>query len=198
MTVPDRERSSAVIECAHDAVVPLEQIIPNPRNPNRHSSAQVELLAKIIKAQGWRAPITVSERSGFIVKGHARLAAAQLLGLESAPVDYQQYANEAAEWADMIADNRIAELATRDMPALKDLLEELNTGAIDMDLTGYTHEALERVMVPSFSDVPLDGIKNYEGGVIIEFDRAVWAQNEAQIRAALQPWPCKVRGEKRA
>lgn len=186
------------VECAHDALVPLEQIIPNPRNPNRHSSAQVELLAKIIQHQGWRAPITVSARSGFVVRGHARLAAAQLLGVEAAPVDYQDYQHEAAEWADMIADNRIAELATRDMPALKDLLGDIDTGAFDMDLTGYDQESLERLMNPSFSDVPLDKISNYAGGVIIEFDRQVWADNEAGIRQALQPWPCKVRGEKRS
>ena len=41
-----------------------------------------------------------SNRSGFIVKGHCSLAAARLLGVESVPVDYQDYETEAAEWAD--------------------------------------------------------------------------------------------------
>lgn len=139
---------TANVECAHDELVPLEKLVPNPRNPNRHSPKQIDLLAKIIQHQGWRAPITVSKRSGFIVRGHARLAAAQKLELDVAPVDYQDYDNEAAEWADMIADNRIAELAERDMPSLKDLLEELDTGAFDMDLTGYDTHALELLMAP--------------------------------------------------
>ena len=35
-----------------------------------------------------------------------------MLGEESVPVDYQEYASEAVEWADMVADNKIAELSS--------------------------------------------------------------------------------------
>ncbi|MDP7011615.1 MAG: hypothetical protein QF685_09565 [Verrucomicrobiota bacterium] len=44
--------------------MPAEELVPNPRNPNTHSAAQVELLAKIIRHRGWRAPITVSSFRG--------------------------------------------------------------------------------------------------------------------------------------
>jgi hypothetical protein len=50
----------------------------------------------------------------------------------------------------MIADNRIAELAERDMGIIKELLEELEKGANDMDLTGYVEaeiEEIERLML---------------------------------------------------
>ncbi|MCK9569897.1 ParB/Srx family N-terminal domain-containing protein [Candidatus Pacearchaeota archaeon] len=145
------------VECAFDKMVPVEEIIPNPRNPNKHPKKQLELLSKIIKAQGWRAPITVSNRSGFIVRGHARLEAAKILGLTECPVDFQDYENEAVEWADCIADNRIAELAEPDLPLLKDLLTELDTGAFDMDLTGFDTESIESLMTqlhePNFGDV---------------------------------------------
>jgi len=46
----------------------------------------------------------------------------------------------------MIADNRLAELAEIDMPALKDLLETLDDGSFDMDLTGFDNSALEELM----------------------------------------------------
>ena len=134
------------VYCTFTRMVAVEEIIPQPRNPNKHSKKQIELLAKIIKAQGWRAPITVSNRSGFIVRGHARLEAAKLLGLTECPVDFQDYENEAVEWADCIADNRIAELAEPDLPLLKDLLIELDTGALDMELTGYDAESIENLM----------------------------------------------------
>jgi len=104
------------------------------------------LLAKIIDYQGWRNPIVVSTRSGFIVKGHARLTAAEVLELEEVPVDYQDYDSEAQEWADMLADNRIAELAEIDRTVLKDLIEELDTGAVDIELTGYTDDVIEDLM----------------------------------------------------
>lgn len=127
-------------------MVKIEKLIPNPRNPNRHPEKQIVMLAKIIDAQGWRAPITVSNRSGFIVRGHGRLMAAQKLGLDKVPVDCQDYENEAAEWADLIADNRLSELSEIDVPTLKDLLQDMDTGAIDMELTAYTPEEIEAMM----------------------------------------------------
>ena len=132
--------------CSFTDILPIEKAVPNPRNPNKHPDSQIELLAKIIKGQGWRTSITVSRRSGYIVRGHARWKAANLLGLESVPVDYQDYGTEAQEWADLIADNRVAELANIDFPMLKDLLTEIDTGEIDMDLTGFTAPALEELM----------------------------------------------------
>ena len=104
------------------------------------------MLAKIMEFQGWRLPIVVSKRSGFIVRGHGRLLAAQRLGLKKVPIDEQDYENEAQEWADLIADNRIAELAETDRATLKDVLEELDTGEIDLDFTGYDESALEDLM----------------------------------------------------
>ena len=79
------------IDCAHDALVDPETLIPNPRNPNRHPESQLKLLAKILQYQGFRNPIVVSNRSGFIIKGHARLEAAKLAGFKVVPVDYQDY-----------------------------------------------------------------------------------------------------------
>ena len=123
------------VKCAHDEMVPVEKLVPNPRNPNKHPAKQIELLAKIIGAQGWRAPITVSTRSGFIVRGHGRYDAAGKLGCESVPVDFQDYGNEAEEWADLIADNRIAELASIDEDELTGILQEMHQNFKDFDLT---------------------------------------------------------------
>lgn len=145
-----------VVECAHDSMVDTATLVPNPRNPNKHPQKQIELLAKIIKHTGWRNPIVVSNRSGFIVKGHARLEAAKLLKEDKVPVDYQDYENEAMEWADLIADNRLAELSEPSLPELKDLLESLDTGAFDMDLTGFDSKALEELMTQTFQ--PTDGL----------------------------------------
>ena len=134
------------VYCAHSQMVEIEKVIPNPRNPNKHSEKQIALLAKIIAAQGWRAPITVSTRSGFIVRGHGRLLAARKLGLAEVPVDYQAYETEAAEWADLIADNRLSELSETDDLLLKDLLQELGTGELDLELTAYTADEIDQML----------------------------------------------------
>lgn len=142
------------VNCAFDKMISTEGIIPNPRNPNEHSEKQIELLSKIIKAQGWRLPISVSNQSGFIVRGHARRKAAELLGLKECPVDYQDYETEAEEWADLIADNRIAELATWAYLSLKDILQEIDTGELDMDLTGFDVDEIESLMNYDMSGRP--------------------------------------------
>ena len=136
------QASTIPVHCAHDEIVDITTLVPNPRNPNTHPDKQIALLSKIIRNQGWRNPIVVSNRSGFIVKGHGRLEAAKLLQVESVPIDRQDYETEADEWADMIADNRIAELADIDKSAMKDLLTELDTGSFDMDLTGFDEQSL--------------------------------------------------------
>jgi ParB-like chromosome segregation protein Spo0J len=138
--------SGIPVHCAHVALRDVTTLVPNPRNPNKHGDAQVALLAKIIRHQGWRAPITVSKRSGFVVTGHGRLQAALLLQVEKVPIDEQDFENEADEWAHLAADNRIAELAETDGAMLKDLLGDLDTGAFDMDLTGFDAAELERVI----------------------------------------------------
>lgn len=182
------------IDCAYDALVDPETLIPNPRNPNKHPQRQLDLLAKIIKHQGFRRPIVVSNRSGFIIVGHARLEAARIAGFKQVPVDYQDYANEAAEWADMIADNRLAELAEMSVPDLKDLLGELDTGAFDMDLTGFDQEELENLMTRVFNDIPMGDLPNYDGKIALLFERETFLNHRAEIERALADWRFTVKG----
>ena len=132
--------------CAHDAIVDVAKLVPNPKNPNQHPDSQIQLLGRIIRQTGWRQPITVSKRSGFIVKGHGRLSAALLEGMKEAPVDYQNYTTEAEEYADLVADNRIAELAETDNKLLADIFAEIDTGEIPMELTGYTEDEVESLV----------------------------------------------------
>jgi hypothetical protein len=153
MKTPETSAEIAV-HCANAAIVDWSTLLPHPRNPNRHPAEQIALLAKNIRALGWRHPVIVSRLSGYIVAGHARIEAARLLNINAVPVDYQPFANTEEETAYLIADNRIAELAERDNAVLKDLLQELDTGATDMDLTGYTEQALETLMTQFHIDRP--------------------------------------------
>lgn len=135
------------VYCRFDEIVPIADIKPNPRNPNRHPEQQIKMLAHIIETQGWRAPITVSRRSGYIVKGHARKEAGSTVG-DSAPVEYQEYESDAAELADLVADNRIAELAVLDEEQITELLAEMaqECSGIDVELAGYTVEHVKELI----------------------------------------------------
>lgn len=145
-TEPKAWADGVPVYCAHDAIADVAALVPNPKNPNTHPDNQIQLLGRIIRQTGWRAPITVSKRSGFIVKGHGRLAAALLEGVKEVPVDYQNYTNDAEEYADLVADNRIAELAEIDNKLLADIFADIDTGEIPMELTGYTEDEVESLV----------------------------------------------------
>jgi DNA modification methylase len=150
------EASGIQVHCRDCEIVDLADLVPYPGNPNKHSDEQVALLAKIIRARGWRHPVIVSTFSGRVVAGHGRIEAARLLGVATVPVERQAFASEAEEREFLLSDNRIAELAERDNALLKDLLEQLDTGETDMDLTGYTAEVIESLMLQEHQDGDAD------------------------------------------
>lgn len=113
--------------------VSIETLKPNPKNSNKHSDEQIQRLAKIIKYQGFRSPIVVSNLSGLVVSGHARLEAAKVLGLQKVPVSFQDFEDETQEFAHLNADNEIARWATLDMDIIKGF--DFDHG-FDMDLLG--------------------------------------------------------------
>lgn len=137
------------IECAHSEVVDIETLVPNPKNPNKHGEKQIKLLAKIMAHQGWRHPVTVSKRSGFVVTGHGRIEAARLNGWDRIPIDRQEFANEADEYAHMIADNKIAELAEHDDAMM--MRDVLDLGEMDYDFLGIPEFT---PIVPTSVDFP--------------------------------------------
>lgn len=123
---------------AYDEIVKIEELKENPKNPNTHSEHQIELLAEVIKKTGWRASITVSNLSGYIVKGHGRLQAAKFAGFKEVPVEYQNFKDEEEEMAALLADNKIAELAEIDEEKLKEIFNEFDFD--DLFLTGFSQD----------------------------------------------------------
>lgn len=142
----ERTLDNVPVFCSFDKLVEVKELKPNPKNPNQHNAKQISLLSEIIKGTGWRAPITVSKRSGYIVKGHGRRQAAIVGGIKYAPVEYQDYASEAEEHADLIADNRIAELADLSNEKLMEMIQDMDMGDIPVEMTGYSTEDLAEIL----------------------------------------------------
>ncbi len=122
-------------------LTPISQVIPNPENPNVHPDEQLEILAGILKVNGWRQPIVVSKLSGMVVKGHGRLQTAKFMKLTEVPVDFQNYVDEQAEYQDMIADNRAAQLSYVDAFKLGNILKKVS--ADGQKHLGYSKEEIE-------------------------------------------------------
>jgi len=137
------------IKCSYTKLVDLIDLVPNPKNSNKHSDKQIEVLAKIIKSRGMRHPLIVSNRSGFIVAGHCRLESLKHLGVEKAPVDFQDFKNEADEIFFLESDNHIAEFAEHDKEQMLSNLTDL-----DIDLTDFDFEDVGLIdfEMPGFDD----------------------------------------------
>lgn len=125
------------IKCVYTRLVQLDKLIPHPRNDNRHKPEHAKLLAKVFKARDIRHPIIISKRSGFIVAGHLRLDAAIECEMEEFPVDEQDFANEAEEYAFLSSDNNVARYAEFDDKKFKTNLEELGIELEDFDPEEY-------------------------------------------------------------
>ena len=114
--------------------VDIKKLKPHPKNRNKHPKEQIDRLAKILMYQGFRKPIVVSNRSGFIVEGHGRVEAAKANKWTTVPVSYQDFEDETQEYAHLTADNAIALWAELDMAGIN--ADTLELGPFDTDLLG--------------------------------------------------------------
>ena len=150
-----------MIESKEIKLVPLEEIRINPRNPNHHSADQIERLVQIIKYQGFRSPLIVSNRTGLLVAGHGRLMAAKELKLKQIPVMFQDFVDEAQEYAAMVSDNSIASWAELDLSAINADIGEFGPD-FDIDLLGikdFTLDFADRDFDPDQDDDDSDESK---------------------------------------
>jgi DNA modification methylase len=125
-------------------IVDIDSLVPNPKNNNKHPPEQIERLAKLIKYQGFRNPLVVSNRSGFVLCGHGRIEAARKAGLKEVPVMYQDFDSEAQEYAYLTSDNAIASWSELDLSAVN--MEMLDLGPdFDIDLLGIKDFVIEPI-----------------------------------------------------
>lgn len=155
-------QSSEVSVQAQDIqLVDIDHLVPNPKNPNKHPEKQIERLMKLIQYQGFRNPIIVSDRTGFMVVGHGRLEAAKRLGMTKVPVIRQRFDDEAMEYAYLVSDNTIAEWADTDLAQVN--LDMLDLGPdFDVDLLGIEDFVIEPVekYEGSNSEIDVDNFGN--------------------------------------
>lgn len=127
--------------------LPLDQIHPYERNPRTHSQAQVELLARLMIANGVDQPIVVDEH-GVIIKGHGRLMAAKVAGMSTFPVVVKRGLSEEQKRAERIADNQVSLLAGWDQELIRIEVGELKLAGWDMSLLGFEDGQLNAFALP--------------------------------------------------
>lgn len=132
------------VHCLHDRLVDLNTLKSHPKNRNQHPAEQIERLAEILKFQGWRYPVKVSKRSGFVTAGHGRIEAAKLAGWKEVPVNFQDYDSDEQEYADVQADNAIASWAELDLSGINADIGEFGPD-FDVTMLGIKDFALTEI-----------------------------------------------------
>jgi ParB-like chromosome segregation protein Spo0J len=59
-----------IVHCKYDELVPVGDLVPYEKNRNKHTEAQIERLAELLRFQGVRSPIVVRAGTKTIAKGH--------------------------------------------------------------------------------------------------------------------------------
>ncbi len=135
--------------------VPIGNINPaayNPRKDLKPGDLDYEKLKKSMAEFDFVEPLVWNKRSGNLVGGHQRLKILvnewQLTEVDCSVVDL----DDTKEKALNLALNKIS--GEWDNPLLKDLLLELDTGAFDIEITGFDMDEIAALMNQLFQPEP--------------------------------------------
>ena len=145
-----KEMVCNVLEPLRPFLVQIESVQLDPVNARAHPVRNIDTIKYSLENYTQRVPIVVNGRTGIIEKGNGMWQAAMELGwTHIAVVHVDDEAEMAAAFS--LMDNKSGELSEWDLPALKDSLELLDTGAFDMNLTGFTEEEIADLMTQFYT-----------------------------------------------
>lgn len=124
---------------------PIDDLKGYDKNARLHSKDQIQEIAQSIKNFGFNDPIEIGE-DNVIISGHARLAAAQSLGLKEVPTIIHKHMDETHRKAYILAANRIAMSSTWDSKLLSEEMLDLHQNEFDLRLTGFTGEEINEIL----------------------------------------------------
>ncbi|MFA5379256.1 MAG: ParB/RepB/Spo0J family partition protein [Dehalococcoidia bacterium] len=131
-------------------------LVKLPGNPRRDKDPKaIEKLSKLIRLHGFQNPLQVFRENGkyTILCGNHRFDAGLSLGMKEFPC-LVYTGDKKAALARAISDNRSNEWTEWDMPILKELFIDLDTGDFDIHLTGFNSHELELMMTAVHQEEP--------------------------------------------
>ncbi|CAB4218562.1 putative methylase [uncultured Caudovirales phage] len=139
--------------------VPVSKLTPDPRNARKHGKKNLDAIASSLKEFGQRRPLVVTQQY-VVVAGNGTLDAAKALGWTEIAVTVLPFDDPDKAKAYALADNRTAELAEWDEPALLETLGELDAAGWDIASLGFDLNKLDTAEMEeqSVPDLPTDPI----------------------------------------
>jgi DNA modification methylase len=136
--------------------IAIDKINPakyNPRKDLKPGDPEYEKLKKSINEFDMVEPLILNKRGNILVGGHQRLKVLKEMGRKEVEVSVVDLP-PAKEKALNLALNKIS--GEWDLPLLKDLLQELDTGDFDLTVTGFDEDEIEGLMTQFH--VPEEGL----------------------------------------
>jgi DNA modification methylase len=124
---------------------PIDRLVPYARNARTHTPAQVDQIAASIREWGWTVPILVDE-NGTILAGHARVLAANKLGITEIPVIVARGWTEAQKRGYALADNKLTLNAGWNEELLRIELADLKLEEFLIELLGFDDAELNNIL----------------------------------------------------
>ena len=128
---------------------PVEKLKPSNYNPRTISEKDLRSLVKNMSEFGHLGILIANRKTNNLISGHQRLKVAKLLKMKEIAVVWIDVSLRKEKILN-IGMNKIS--GEWDMPMLKDLLEEVNTGEEDMDMTGFDDVEIEMLMTEFHQD----------------------------------------------
>ena len=133
----------------------INEISSAKYNPRKITDEAMGRLTKSLAEFGNIQPITWNARTGNVVGGHQRLKVYKAMGKTEVDV-WAVDLDEQKEKAANIALNKLS--GEFDMPMLKDILEEIDTGDLDMEITGFGMDEIALMMEDAHPEVTEDEV----------------------------------------
>jgi len=139
--------------------IKISSVKPDPKNVRKHNDRNLETIKNSIEVYGQRKPIICNSKTKLIEAGNGLWMAAKELKWTEIAAIFVDNDDQLARAYSLI-DNQSALLSDWDLPALKDTLEQLDTGAFDMAKTGFTTDEIEELMTQYYSPANIDDLLN--------------------------------------
>jgi ParB-like chromosome segregation protein Spo0J len=124
-------------------MLPIDDVIPNPRNDNVHPQSQIDLLEQSIRRFGQPQPILVRLENRMIIAGHGIHLAMRQAGESEVDTLLWDVDQKTAD-AFLVADNRFSELSRRDPDRTRELLDQLREDE-DFAALGFLPAEVEKL-----------------------------------------------------
>lgn len=155
--------------------VELDSIFPSASNARTHSEEQIEKLAGTILEYGFDQPIVARRADRTIIKGHGRVRAAALLGLEQVPVTFVDD-DEIRALGRGVSDNLLSDLAGWNHELLEPQLLELK----EHDLPTIISDEELSAMLEGIGKGDGDGKGNGDGASDPSQRFTIWFDSDEQ------------------